>query len=541
MRCTWAVMLGLISVGCKSDILVGWSGTPDADTPPMILLIPNIDDDNEDGTIDWETPLQVEGEDDLATVSLANKRRATTISLARTNDQVRISHNGRVVLGPRLPATWTLPARSKGDTIDINIEAESWGDLGSLIITDDKSGEYVEVPLVGSPPTMGHHLLPTEQVFVVGLDYQGYSNADMIADMQAVLGDKLTVVPGGTVGDDPWMQDEPEWFNMWSPDGENRFILDSIRNGNGDGGLDPFPETQIRPGMSIQVHGDPGGATTFDAFGNLEVSPPVSANGIEYPLGRMYYGWDGRATGGYELGPQVAVRDFLASLGDQEPFWVDTSWLCVGHIDEITSFLPDPTAPRGFRFLIADTGLGLETLKTKPESFSIGRHGLRGFRGHNRPTIGSYINDNALIAYNEDLQQDYIEPILATFTEELDLTADEIVRVPAFFEEEADQFGVCGALAVIPGSVNLLMITDETGEGGTAILADPFLRPDGAPQTDDPFLVAWTELMPDGVEPIFVDDWSVYHMGAGEVHCATNQERNAALSTTDLSAWMEAQ
>lgn len=34
----------------------------------------------------------------------------------------------------------------------------------------------------------------------------------------------------------------------------------------------------------------PEGASTLDSFGNLEVSPPVTVQGKEYPLGRILIG-----------------------------------------------------------------------------------------------------------------------------------------------------------------------------------------------------------------------------------------------------------
>lgn len=32
------------------------------------------------------------------------------------------------------------------------------------------------------------------------------------------------------------------------------------------------------------------GASSLDSFGNLDVSPPVTVGGIEYPLGRVLIG-----------------------------------------------------------------------------------------------------------------------------------------------------------------------------------------------------------------------------------------------------------
>lgn len=540
MRSTRLVPLLLVTAtACGSNLGIRWDEDPTEEGLGAVLVAPNLDDDDENGEVDWASTALVVGENDLAKVTIDNGRRPTRLQLENTNDRVRVYYNGATVLGPGAGEAWTLPDRKRSDTITVQVEVQTWGKVGSLVVVDERKEEIERVEIIGSAPTMGHHLLPTEEVYVVDINYGGgWTNQVMVDQLTEILGDMLVVAPGTQYGQDPWMQDEPEWLGAWTPEAESILILDSIRDGNGEGGLDPFPETFAGVDASVQTLGSPNEASTFDAFGNLEVSPPVTVDGIEYPFGRIYYGWDGVESSNFEYGPNATLRQYLDDLGAQAPFYVDTSWLCVGHVDEFTSFLPDPTAPRGFRFLIADTGLGVEAMRTKPEDTATGRHASRR-TGHGRPTFGSYYNDDALVAYNEDIQRLHIEPQLEIFRTELGLLDEEIVRVPAFFEEEADRFGVCGAAAVIPGSVNLLMVTDETGEGGIAVMADPFLRPDDAPPEDDPFLVAWTEAMPAGVRPEFVDDWDIYHMALGEVHCGTNQERTPAASTVDLQSWIE--
>ena len=38
-------------------------------------------------------------------------------------------------------------------------------------------------------------------------------------------------------------------------------------------------------------------------------------------------------------------------------------------------------------------------------------------------------------------------------------------------------------------------------------------------------IAAVRAIFPESLGTVFVDDWSVYHMGLGEVHCGTNVER----------------
>ena len=49
---------------------------------------------------------------------------------------------------------------------------------------------------------------------------------------------------------------------------------------------------------------------------------------------------------------------------------------------------------------------------------------------------------------------------------------------------------------------------------------------------------AFAAAMPASVQVEFVDNWYVYHMGWGEVHCGTNQRRRAALESIDYTTWL---
>ena len=64
-------------------------------------------------------------------------------------------------------------------------------------------------------------------------------------------------------------------------------------------------------------------------------------------------------------------------------------------------------------------------------------------------------------------------------------------------------------------------------------IPDPFLRSNVSDQSTDPLIEAWTQFMPAGLNLEFVDNWDVYHMGLGEVHCGTNVER------TPIANWYE--
>ena len=80
------------------------------------------------------------------------------------------------------------------------------------------------------------------------------------------------------------------------------------------------------------------GTRWIDWYGNLEVSPPVKArNGREFPFGRILTGVQ------KGLGMHPDVLAFLEAQRLQSPpLIVDTSWLAIGHVDEVVSFVPAP-------------------------------------------------------------------------------------------------------------------------------------------------------------------------------------------------------
>ncbi|TVQ88026.1 MAG: hypothetical protein EA397_17555 [Deltaproteobacteria bacterium] len=536
------ILLILALGACRGDqTQIVWTSDTDPSAEDagsqVVLVVPNHDDDDRNGVPDWQQR-GAENDDDFATLTLRNRARDTLVTLEGDQDLVRVWYEDEIVLGEGGAESWLLPERHRRDTIEVRVEVNGWGPLGLLRLQDMKREWSTEVAIVGSEPTLAHHLLPSERIWVMPARLPGRNNDAMVADLKDGLGSMLHEVDALTFDFDVWVQDEPEFTRAWSPDSEQTLIINSIRNGQGQGGLMTFPPSLVEPDVHEDTWGQPRDATTFDAFGNLEASPPVEVDGVNYPMGRIYYGWDGVNEG---VGPVREIRDHLDSIQSQRPFWVDTDWLCVAHIDEVVSFVPDPTAPRGFRFLVSDIELGYQAITSVPAETALTNHGLSSVTGagHGRPTAGSYANDTALRAYNQDLQRDHLEPIIETFRRELALVDEEIVRVPAYFEEFVDRGFVCGAAAVIPGMVNLLMETDENGQGGRAWIADPFFRPPGAEQSADPFIQMWDDLLPATVTPVYIDNWDLYHMGLGEVHCGTNQERTPALAVIDdLNDWL---
>lgn len=495
-------------------------------TFPGLVVVPNLDDDNDEDGDDWGEKGAAEDDDDRAWFTVAaehfealKKNQSLSMEMGGSAGDFRVYLGGRQVLGDTSDGPLLSYALETGEDAQVfTVEAQESLSVATVSIFKlDKDGEKIEsdtIWMIGSPLILNHHLQQTEHVWVIDLSSgpSNFSNAHMVETYEDVLGEQFTAFPPAPYFNDVWIQDEIQFGTMYGPDQRLDVVIDSIR----DRGLigwaeDFFPDEDD---VIIGVWGDGSPANSLDSFGNLEISPPVTADGVHYPNGRVYWGGDS------SYHPAEEMTDHLADQLLQEPFRTDTSWLCVGHIDEYTSFVPDPTAPRGFRFIYADVDAAWDVFDEMDGSLSLPRYNS----GHGFPTVSSMTNSNALVALNEEIQEDYLDPGLELFTEELDLAPEEILLLPSLFEEPPG----CGQYlaALVPGMVNLFVT--NRGDQTDVFLADPFLRngtssDDG--QDDDAMIEAVIDLMPDTLDLHFVDNWSVYHLGLGEVHCGSNSTR----------------
>lgn len=511
--------------GTTGDACTGAGCTPDPDAAVPVWAfrdvhgVPNLDDD--DGTqADWPQPLFA-ADDDISKLTLPASSidllpAGTDVQLTLAGDlaNVRVFHNKQHVLGVDKGTGPYSFTPTGGTDAELEVEFGNYGVAADLTVTGGDNTTMVK--LQASPLIMNHHLQPAEHVWAVAVN----GNASFIASYQQALGAKFTAVSGATVASDVWMQDEFEFATSTGVDGERLdTVIDSIR----DRGLDNYAENQlVGPGTIAATWGNPATRTSYDSFGNLEASPPVTVNGVSYPFGKIYYGRVGNA------GMSTTLGNFLTAQKVQAPFQLPTNWLCVGHVDEFSSTVPDPSSPKGFKLVIADTTSAWALLQTLPSTATLPVYG----QDHGYATVGSILNDTALRALNDDLQADYLEPIITKFKTELGLTDADIIRLPSLFE----QVGGCNGrvAALIPGMVNLI-VAKVDGTTTHLFTADPFFR-STTDQGTDPVISAFRTRMPAGMQLHFIDNWDVYHMGLGEVHCGTNVRR-----TPTANWWSTAQ
>ena len=494
--------------------------------PADLWGLANLDDDDGDGEVDVG---RAPGDPDHEPLGLPADLFAARVP----GEDLRVTVSGPGVavwagderIADEDAPTGLVPDGAPADSL--RVELTDFNVHGALLIEQvSPDGDVVSsgsVAVHSAPLILNHHLQPTDLAIANEVNLSAWGdNIEMMDAFDDVFGDAFIRADGRDYNWDVWVQDEQEFATSSLPGRQLVVTIDSIRVNN-DRGLDKMPEDWfLRAGEAVGTWGG-GRATSQDSFGNLETSPPVTVGDVHYPYGRVYYGLG--ATGITQVADEL--QQMLEAQRVQAPFTLDIDWLCVGHVDEFHTVIPDETAPRGFRYYIADTGLAYALLEGLDPASPLPRYG----RDHGYATVGDLLADSSLRAWNEDTQADDIEPNVETFRAELGLTDDEIVRVPALFQPER----ACNrlALSLIPGTVNMAVGTRADGAPTDLLIADPFLRDSGAGQDEDPLIAAVEALLPASVTPRWVDDWDVYHLAWGEVHCGSNLRR------TQTGSWWE--
>ncbi|XP_072465172.1 protein-arginine deiminase type-2 [Notamacropus eugenii] len=306
---------------------------------------------------------------------------------------------------------------------------------------------------------------------------------------------------------DRWIQDEVEFGYIDAPHKGFPVVLDSPRDGN----LKHFPVKELLGPDFGYVTREPlfEEVSSLDSFGNLEVSPPVTVNGKEYPLGRILIGSSFPLSGGRRM--TKVVRDFLQAQVVQSPVELYSDWLIVGHVDEFMTFVPIPGKRKEFRLLMASTSACYKLFREKQKE----GHGeailFKGLGGmsNKRITINKILSNENLVQENLYAQRclDWNRDILK---KELGLTEKDIIDLPALFK--LNEYGQ--AMAYFPNMVNMIVLDKDLG------VPKPF-----GPLIDEECCLeahVCSLLHPLGFSCTFIDDISSYHKLMGEVHCGTN-------------------
>ncbi len=373
-----------------------------------------------------------------------------------------------------------------------------------LVSSQAHRGETVRIPFRVAPCIIPSALEPVEELMIVSLPV----TADAVLGIRALtaaMGVKLVANEAHDLCDQ-WMQDTIQPGIFAFPTAvrreQARASLIGLRSRTSAARLDHQVARRLRRhGVLTITAGVPRENTRWiDGYGNLESTPPhTNRHGTKYPYGRVIVGKQ------RELTMHPDVMKFLEAQGLQwPPIVADTSWLAIGHVDEVVNFVPANTEA-GFKVLLPSPKAARDMLARLLAS---GLELAPVFAGtENEMTLGTPRMTIAESSENLAIDQ-AVTRLLKQLKTELNLGDSDFVMLPALFQR---------GIAVIPNPVNSMLVN------GVLLVAEPRgPRQNAKDAFENAIRAALTGC---DVRLVFIDSWNAYHTSAGEIHCGTNTFR----------------
>ena len=495
--------------------------------------MPNIDDDNGDGIPDVNAaPLAAGTDDDMLQLQIDPGGKLPQGAKVRADISEPWTRFARVFIRTTSPdGSRFVPPPVAVDLADvkktgvvIGVEAADFPAadrppaIEVKIIFETREGRPVREDKFlcrVAPFLISSCLDPAERIQVV----KTKATEQFVRDLQPLVeasGAGLEIVEDASIPEhDIWIQDAAEIGS--ATDGER--VMHVALHGNRGRDLDAlFAKKKLGRNFGVLKKGDYRGerAEWIDWYGNLEVSPPVKAKGLDFRKGRIYAGTQG------ERAMHPEVIKFLEAQGAQGPvLWLDTSWLIIGHVDETVSWVPSKVGTP-FRMMIPSPRLAVEILKQAERDAPGGILNRGTKREGDKPgeferPVAEALRDKGLMAAQEFVQGK-IDAVRRTLQDELGVADADIIEIPVLFNTENGRFqGRYFAETV--NMVNGLLV------GNRYIVPDPC-----GPLVDgkDVLLQAVKDrLEPLGCRVVPLDCFYPYHRWGGEIHCGTNATRLA--------------
>jgi protein-arginine deiminase len=530
-----------------------WSTTAGA------MFLANVDDDDSDHAIDALDDVVNGDEDalDLARIVL----EASPITPVTATGAVSLvgppaaavrlfKHGADGAWTAFAPGADTLTGDELRAGVEFGIESTTfpstaWDGSATVSVTVTDQGAPVgedRVVLRVAPWVMGNSIAPTERTYVMAIPGRRPSQL-FVADLEAVTeGDSMPLTEYDATderyinpdddrsGPDPWTQDIMEfgWTAMPGPGGAPRGMGVVLRS--------PPPsrwatrvtlDEVLAPNMGyVWKHSGAGLSAAYDqsldSFGNLELIPPYHTETANFPLGRIMYDYTATRYS------DPALRSFLDAQSVQgPPMRVDASWLLVGHVDELFSYVPAAGTRFGWKMLIAAPALSRQLLQdlvaadpangeqlmfTGQSWYDVQPNGTVRRRAAQR-SINDILGDADQMAFNQQVQA-HVDVLRMQIQAETGLPDADIVEVP-FLWERVDHGR---ALAYMPGTVNLLLY------GHTAIIPRPHGPLIGGVDAVEADMTRRMTAL--GITARYAEQWDLLHSEEGEVHCGTNAFRS---------------
>lgn len=420
---------------------------------------------------------------------------------------------------------------------DVIRDPAKWDGFATLTLTvkNEAGSAQDAVKLKVAPVIFFHHLTPAKTAFVTRVPAGGYGRAEsttFVTSLRSIMTGAQAAAPLVEIGtDDIWAQDFFENAYMSMPSSQGQHVMRvKVRSANVDNPrstLKPlrpagrFVFTSRGPGeaaLQQYVRTEPYEEYSLNSTGNFETIPPFELDGVKYPLGRVLRG------NIPSFHPDPSFLLMVESQKVQSPVYIDTSWLLVGHVDETISFIK-VNSPRGWALLINDAHMAIQMLQ---DLVTAQKGDTQMFVGKNWPPVDptdplpfsgpaaiavkDVLNDTEVISESTAAAA-HVDAQLAIIKQATGLTDDEIIHVP-FLHMPLDG----ASLAYQPGMVN-----------GFYVNATTFIAPNPyGPVVDGKDIFAnyvEQQLAARGVTVKWLDDWDLYHVNMGEVHCGTNAAR----------------
>ncbi|KXX82207.1 Protein-arginine deiminase type-4 [Madurella mycetomatis] len=415
------------------------------------------------------------------------------------------------------------------------------------VVFEVSDGEHTArdvVALKQAPVLLHHHLQQPEVVLSTAAEAGSVWQAHFLSGLQEAVDEVPIALFNQST--DIWAQDflEPGYASMPGPTGpiSIRVLLRSAQSTR-DAGRQVFSQLRGPGAGGFQPgRGSGFGFEEINSGGNIETIPPyTSRSGKRWASGRVIMGTH------FGTYPASSMVRFLQSQGAQDPLFLETGWLLVGHVDEMVQFLPSNNT-LGFTIAVADTNSAIALLRKAQSS---GQDiPVVSYTGDATPdetavfldpvllhntTVASLLADESFLATNAYAQR-YLDANLATLLRDLPLGEAEVLRVPTLFADVTYPLpptpdGLPPRLNVAPpGKRQLKAMLPQALNG--LVLGRKYV----APKQWGPVLdgrVIFEEAVKEvygraGMEVAWVDDYMSHHVRGGEVHCGTNTLREAS-------------
>lgn len=408
-----------------------------------LMLFNNVDDDR-NGKPDWQEqkvnndsfaePFGHRAGENLAKVQLKLTEDFTGAQIYLVADRVSLPY---VNVFQKTDDGWQIVDISGKNPLEfsreiiLGVEAKQYRDrnwngimaLKAVAMKNGKEKASDTIQIGVTPWIMSPNTKPVKEVYVSDRGDVNQAFVEQVKSIVETAGAQLKIVPGGS----PFLQDDSAigYVQFPTPEGiKNINVALSKSHQNDNDSQDNYGKSLMNRDFGWFTKGKARSLDllnqSMDEFGNLQITPPLP----NYPMGRVYYGNSGTTT----FNPEII--DFINAQQIQgPPVDIDTSWLLMGHVDEIINFIPSQSGKPLMLIVSPEAGIKLlEELEKNGYSEATINRELS-----TQTTVKDALKNKSLILHNQYLQRTKINPLIVKLKREFQLSDEQIIQVPVMF------------------------------------------------------------------------------------------------------------